>query len=203
MTQNLPRHSTCRHIIQQDDPRRGPTRPVCFACYQLIKNQAVISIERRLFSAISEGDFASTERYYTALEMAFATGRFESLELALWTMARDCVFAHPTFLTVMDIEFLVVSTMRVLLSETNFDYTKKDARAFAEGHALTLEMQATSLDAGRRQRSASDSGSIQLQLSGGTSDPNTVEVNDLVADLGNMSVDAENAAWPGSPRTAR
>lgn len=197
MTQSLPCHSTCRHSFQQDDPRRGPTRPVCFACYQLIKNQAVISIERRLFSAISQGDFASTERYYTALELAFATGRFEALELALWTMARDCVFAHPTLLTVMDIEFLVVSTMRMLLSDTNFEYTEEDARAFAEGRALTLEMEAASLNACRRQSTVSDSGSIQLQPSGGTPDTNTLEVNNLASDFGRMSVDAENAAWQG------
>ncbi|ERF68651.1 hypothetical protein EPUS_09443 [Endocarpon pusillum Z07020] len=197
MIRSLPRHSTCHHSIQQDDPRRGPTRPVCFACFQLIKDQAVISIERRLFSAISQGDFSTTERYYTALELAFATGRFEALELALWTMARDCVFAHPMLFMVVDIEFLVVSTMRMLLDESMFEYTEEDARAFAEGRALTLEMEATSLNAHRRQSTASDSGSIQLQLSDGTPDNNDLEVNNLVADLGTMSVDEDNTAWSG------
>ena len=197
MTQSLPRHSTCHHTIQQDDPRRGLTRPICFACFQLIKNQAVISIERRLFSAISQGSFYTTERYYTALELAFATGRFEALEVALWTLARDCVLAHPTLLMVVDIEFLVISTMRMLLGDTNFEYTEEDARAFAEGRALTLEMEATSLTARRRQSAASDSGSIQLQLSDGTSDTNILEGNNLLADFGRMSVDADNTAWSG------
>ncbi len=197
MTQSLPRHSTCHHRIQRDDPRRGPTRPICFNCFRLIENQAVISIENRLFSAISQGSFSSTEHYYTALELAFATGRLEALELALWTMAYDCVVAHPTLLTVMDIEFLVVSTMRMLLTDTNFKYTEEDARAFREGRALILEMEATSLNACRRQSTASDSGSIQLQLSGGIPDTNTVEVNSLVAGFERMSVDEENAAWLG------
>ncbi len=192
MTQSVPTHSTCHHRVQKDDPRRGPIRPVCFACFQLIKNQAVISIERRLFSAISQGDFSSTERYYSALELAFATGRFEALEVALWTMASDCVFAHPGLFTFMDIEFLVASSMQMLLSDTNFEYTEQDARTFAEGRALNLGMQAASLNTCRRQSVASDSGSIQLQLPGGTADPDTSEVNILVADLGRMSVDPEN-----------
>ncbi len=197
MAQSLLHHSTCHHSIRQDDPRHGPTRPICFTCFRLIEDQAVISIENRLFSAISQGSLSSTEHYYTALELAFATGRFEALELALWTMTHDCVLAHPTLLTVMDIEFLVVSTMRMLLADTNFEYTDEDARAFGEGRALTLEMEATSLNACRRHSTASDSGSIQLQHFGGILDTNTVEVNNLVAGFGRMSVDAENAAWPG------
>lgn len=100
-------------------------------------------MERRLFSVISYEDF--TDPYFMAIQEALAFGQFTGLEMVLWSMALDCVVDHPTLLTVMDIENLVISTIRCILEGANFDYTDRDAQVFAEGQALTLKTEALSL----------------------------------------------------------
>jgi hypothetical protein len=130
MPQISRRHSTCLHAVSRDDPHRGPLRLICFRCCNFICSQAVASIERRLFSVISQADFETSERYYTAPEIAFALGRYEELELALWAMASQCVFDHSTLLSVADIDELVIAAMCFSFTDTNFDYANEDSRTF-------------------------------------------------------------------------
>jgi hypothetical protein len=189
MTQEILRHQTCRHLVRQGDPRRGPIRPICFACSCLISGQAVDSIERRFFSVISQGDFVTSQRYLTSLEMAFALGRFEELELALREMALGCVFDHPTLFTSTDIDSLVIATIRVFLGDTTFEYAIDDARTFIRERSLVLGMEASSLRTRRRQSTASDSGSIQLPTLNGTDDSDFFDGEDLIAEIERMSID--------------
>jgi hypothetical protein len=154
------RHSTCRHLIRHDDPRQGPTRPICTICSGLIWDQATYSVERRLFSVISYDDLS--DPYFWAVQSAFAFGEFKELELVLWDKALDCVLDNPTLLTLMDIENLVISTMRSILDGANFDYTDLDAQAFAGGQALILQTEAISLSMRRPPRMTAGSSSILL-----------------------------------------
>jgi hypothetical protein len=129
----------CGHLVRQGDPRRSPIRPICFACSCLISGQVVDSIERRFF-VISQGDFVTSQRYLTSLEMAFALGRFEELELALREITLRWVFDHPALFTSTDIDRLVIATIRVFLGDTTFEYAIDDARTFIRERLLVLEM---------------------------------------------------------------
>ena len=125
------------------------------------------------------------DRYYRAIESAYAFGEFTELELALWSMAFDCVLEHPTLLTIMDIENLVISTMRSIPDGANFDYLDRDAQAFAGGQALILETEAISLSTRRPPRMTSSSSSIILPDNTGEA----VVEDDLAADVDSMTLE--------------
>jgi hypothetical protein len=113
---------------------------------------------------------------------------FKELELALWSVAFDCVLDHPALFTLMDIEDLVISTIRVILDGANYDYTDSDAQAFARGQALILETEVISLNMRRPPRMTSDSPSIQLPASDSPVGEGVVEES-LAADVDSMSLD--------------
>lgn len=188
MSDTTPRHQTCRHPVDPEDPRRGVARPICLGCFRAILTQAVISVERRFFLLVCQSDFDTSQRYYEALELAFAVGRYHELEYALWRMACQCVFDHPKLFVSADVGDLVVTTMQLFLSESNFEYTNQDARIFVEERMLVLGMQSASLNASRRPSNASDSGSIQLHTSEGTM--NDISDNEILAtEFSTMSID--------------
>ena len=193
MSQTLRQHSTCLHVVSPDDPRRGPVRPICFPCWNLIRDQVVASIESRFWSLMAASDFETSQRYYTSLELAFALGRFEELELALRAMTFQCVADHPRHLSLADIDELVTAAMRFFLVDASFDYTEEDSRVFVQKIALPLEMEATTLNARRRKSNVSDSGSIQLAVSSSTVDDDLIDEEHLAAELGNMSINEDDA----------
>lgn len=199
MSRTFHQHSTCLHVVNPDDPRRGPIRPICYPCWNLVRDQAVASIESRFWSLIAESDFETSQRYYTSLELAFALGRFEELELVLWAMTIQCVADHPRLLSIADIDELVTAAIRFFLVDTPFDYTDEDSRAFVQEVALPLAMRSTSLNARRRPSDASDSGSIQLPASHSIVDDNLINQAQLAAELGNMTIDEEDARLSRMP----